>query len=100
MSSSDASDLVDSDESGAAPPPRKKRVLVQRSKSASSRRGAKKPRLERGGEAAAGVGRTKGDRHMCFIADVGGRKCRYDLSESCVVLVACLCMHPLVYRRM
>ena len=62
MSSSDASDLVDSDESGVAEPPRKKRVLIRRS--STSTPGAKKPRLARsadGEAAAAGLGRTRGD---------------------------------------
>eukprot|EP00752_Nemacystus_decipiens_P016811 g15043.t1 len=60
MSSSDASDLVDSDESGAAEPPRKKRVLAERP-TASTRCGArKKPRrLARRGAAAVGLGRSK-----------------------------------------
>lgn len=56
MSSSDASDLVDSDESGVSQPPRKKRVLV--GKCTSTRCG--KRRLELRGEAAAGLGNARG----------------------------------------
>eukprot|EP00903_Cladosiphon_okamuranus_P014905 g13802.t1 len=62
-STSDASDLVDSDESGGAEKPRKKRVLIRRSSTSTrSADGAKKRRLacSGNGEAAASPGRTKG----------------------------------------
>lgn len=82
MSSSDASDLVDSDESGVAEPPRKKRVLVRRSSTSTRCGGAKKPRLERSGEgeAAAGLGRTKGETCVSLRVCVPG-KYMYDASR-------------------